>query len=134
MKIARGSATGIRRVLRRPFVLNIHVLLDSTFFATSVPVGDGQRLLPVPPSKGLHVGDTVFMRDETGTLTWVGHVLASGETAALSAWSEGEGEEKQRHAIVGYLARIHPDALPRGTSKLSARWVTLNRRTLPTTL
>lgn len=113
--------------------MNVHVLMDTTFFATSIPIADGQRLLPVPPSKGLHVGDTVFLRDDSGTLTWVGNVLAGGETAAVSAWSNDD-ENRQRHAIVGYLARIHPDALPRGTSKLSARWVTLNKRTLPTTL
>lgn len=114
--------------------MNVHVLMDTTFFSTSVPIGDGQRLLPVPPSKGLHVGDTVFLRDESGTLTWVGNVLAGGETAAVDAWSDEDSKDKQRHAIVGYLARIHPEALPRGTSRLSARWVTLNRRTLPTTL
>lgn len=114
--------------------LNIHVLLDTTFFATSVPIGDQQRLLPVPAGKGLHVGDVVFLRDEDGTLTWVGDVLAGGETDTTDVWTDVKATDKQRHAIVGYLARIHPEALPRGTSKLSARWVTLNRRTLPGTL
>lgn len=114
--------------------MNAHVLLDKTFFATSVPVGDGQRLLPLPSGKGLAVGDTIFLRDESGTMTWVGNVLAAGETDSTDSWANDDGAERRRHAIVGYLARIHPDALPRGTSKLSARWVTLNRRTLPTTL
>lgn len=114
--------------------MNIHVLLDSTFFATSVPIGDQQRLLPIPTGKGLHVGDVVFLRDEHGQLTWVGDVLAAGEIESTDSWTDAENAKTRRHAIVGYLARIHPDALPKGTSKLAARWVTLNRRTLPGTL
>lgn len=119
----------------RPSILSIHVLLDTTFFATSVPIADQQRLLLLPPGKGLHVGDTIFLRDETGDLTWVGDVLAVGEIEGSEAWTNKDtAPGAQRHALIGYLAKIHPGTLPRGTSKLSARWVTLNKRTLPGTL
>lgn len=115
--------------------MSVHVLLDSTFFATSVPVADQQRLLLVPPGKGLHVGDTIFLRNEAGDLTWVADVLATGEVDSSDAWLSGDDPpERQRHALVGYLARIHPGTLPRGTSRLTARWVTLNKRTLASTL
>lgn len=119
----------------RPYNLSIHVLLDSTFFATSVPIADQQRLLLLPPGKGLHVGDTIFLRDEGGDMTWVGDVLAVGEIEGNDAWtSKDTPVNAQRHALIGYLAKIHPGTLPKGTSKLSARWVTLNKRTLPGTL
>lgn len=115
--------------------MSVHVLLDSTFFATSVPVADQQRILLLPPGKGLHVGDTIFLRNEAGDLTWVADVLATGEVGTSEAWlSSDDVADRQRHALVGYLARIHPGTLPRGTSRLTARWVTLNKRTLPGTL
>lgn len=114
--------------------MSVHVLLDSVFFAASLPVADQQRVLLVPPNKGLHVGDTVFLRNAEGELTWVADVLAVGEIDGPEAWNSEESPPRQRHALLGYLARIHPGVLPRGTSRLSARWVTLNRRTLPGTL
>ncbi|HEY8418184.1 MAG TPA: HNH endonuclease signature motif containing protein [Limnochordales bacterium] len=114
--------------------MSVHVLLDSVFFAASLPVADQQRVLLVPSNKGLHVGDTVFLRNAEGDLTWVADVLAVGEVDGPEAWNSEEPVERQRHALLGYLARIHPGVLPRGTSRLSARWVTLNRRTLAGTL
>lgn len=114
--------------------MSVHVLLDTTFFATSVPVADQQRLLLLPPGKGLHVGDTVFLRNEAGELTWVSDVLAVGQIESSEAWTTKDAPSAQRHALIGYLAKIHPGTLPRGSSRLSARWVTLNKRTLPGTL
>lgn len=115
--------------------MSVHVLLDSTFFATSVPVADQQRVLLVPPGKGLNVGDTIFLRNEAGDLTWVSDVLAVGEMQGCEAWlGKDEPPAARRHALIGYLAKIHPGTLPRGTSRLAARWVTLNKRTLPGTL
>lgn len=115
--------------------MSVHVLLDTTFFAASIPVADQQRLLLLPPGKGLHVGDTIFLRNEAGDLTWVSDVLAVGEIESSATWTaKTDTVETQRHALVGYLARIHPGTLPKGTSRLSARWVTLNKRTLPGTL
>ena len=114
--------------------MSVHVLLDSVFFAASLPVADQQRVLLVPSNRGLHVGDTVFLRNAEGDLTWVADVLAVGEVDGPETWNSEEPVERQRHALLGYLARIHPGVLPRGTSRLSARWVTLNRRTLPGTL
>ena len=114
--------------------LSVHVLLDTVFFAASLPVADQQRVLLVPPNRGLHVGDTVFLRSAAGELTWVADVLAVGEMEGPEAFNSEEPAARQRHALLGYLARIHPGVLPRGTSRLSARWVTLNRRTVPGTL
>lgn len=114
--------------------MSVHVLLEKTFFATTVPVGDQQRMMLIPAGRGLHVGDNIFLRDDAGELTWTGDVLAVGEIDGVGAWSNKNEGGKQRHALIGYLARLHPGTLPRGTSKLSARWVTLNRRTLPGTL
>lgn len=114
--------------------LSVHVLLDTVFFAASLPVADQQRVLLVPPNRSLHVGDTVFLRNAAGDLTWVADVLAVGEVDACETWNSEEPAPRQRHALLGYLARIHPGVLPRGTSRLTARWVTLNRRTLTSTL
>ncbi|OUN00280.1 MAG: hypothetical protein BAA04_09205 [Firmicutes bacterium ZCTH02-B6] len=114
--------------------MSVHVLLDTVFFAASLPVADQQRVLLVPPNRSLHVGDTVFLRNSAGDLTWVADVLAVGEVDACETWNSEEPAPRQRHALLGYLARIHPGVLPRGTSRLTARWVTLNRRTLPGTL
>ncbi len=44
-------------------------------------------LLLLPPGKGLHVGDTIFLRNEAGDLTWVGDVLAVGEMESSEAWT-----------------------------------------------
>src|SRR5690606_40828564 len=109
------------------FSLSVHVLLDSTFFATSVPVADQQRVLLVPPGKGLNVGDTIFLRNEAGDLTWVSDVLAVGEMQGCEAWlGKDKPPAARRHALIGYLAKSHPGTLPRGrweehTSELQSR-------------
>ena len=78
--------------------MSVHVLLDSTFFATSVPVADQQRVLLVPPGKGLNVGDTIFLRNEAGDLTWVSDVLAVGEMQGCEAWLGKDEPPAARHA------------------------------------
>ncbi|MBO8140605.1 MAG: HNH endonuclease [Firmicutes bacterium] len=114
--------------------MSVHVLLDEIFFATSWPVGDQQRVLLLPTNRGLHVGDTVFLRNDDGELTWVCDVLATGEVDGTGAWNGEDQPPRQRHALLGYLARIHPGVVPRGSSRLVARWVTLNRRTVQSAL
>lgn len=84
-------------------------------------MADQQRVLLVPPNKGLHVGDTVFLRNAEGELTWVADVLAVGEIDGPEAWNSEESPPRQRHALLGYLARIHPGVLPRGTSRQIGR-------------
>lgn len=113
--------------------MSVHVLLDTTFFRTSVPIAGQQRLLSIPTNRGLNEGDTVFLRDESGALTWVTDVLMTGEVAGVDAWS-GSGDPTGRYAITGFLARIHTGILPTGKSRLQSPWVTLNSRTLENAL
>lgn len=111
----------------------VHVLLDTIFFRTSMPIAAQQRILPLPPNRGLNAGDTIFLRNEAGSLTWVAEVLLTGEFDSVDSWS-GKEPVTERYAITGYLARIHEGVLPPGKSKLQSPWVTLNRRTLENTL
>lgn len=113
--------------------MTVHVLLDTTFFRSSMAIGPQQRLLPLPSNRGLNEGDTIFLRNEAGSLTWVTEVLATGEVDGTGGWSGAE-VKTERYAITGYLARIHEGVLPPGRSRLQSPWVTLNRRTLETTL
>ncbi len=113
--------------------MTVHVLLDTMFFRSSMPIGPQQRLLPLPSNRGLNEGDTIFLRNEAGSLTWVADVLATGEVDSTEGWAGGEAKT-ERYAITGYLARIHEGVLPPGKSRLQSPWVTLNRRTLENTL
>lgn len=113
--------------------MSVHVLLDTTFFRTSVSISAQQRLLPIPANRGLNEGDTIFLRDESGTLTWVTDVLMTGEVHGMGAWS-GSDDPPGRYAITGFLARIHAGILPPGKSRLQSPWVTLNSRTLENAL
>lgn len=113
--------------------MSVHVLLDTTFFRTSVGVASQQRLLQIPMNRGLNEGDTIFLRDESGALTWVTDVLMTGEVAGVDAWS-GSADPAGRYAITGYLSRIHSGILPPGKSRLQSPWVTLNSRTLENAL
>lgn len=113
--------------------MSVHILLDTTFFQTSVSIAPQQRILPLPANRSLNDGDTIFLRDESGNLTWVMDVLLTGEVYGVSAWS-GVQEPPGRYAICGYLARIHPGILPPGKSRLQSPWVTLNSRTLENAL
>lgn len=113
--------------------MSVHILLDTTFFRTSVSISAQQRLLPIPANRGLNEGDTIFLRDESGALTWVTDVLMTGEVHGVGAWS-GADEPPGRYAITGFLARIHPGILPPGKSRLQSPWVTLNSRTLENAL
>lgn len=113
--------------------MSVHILLDTTFFQTSVSIASQQRMLPVPANRGLNEGDTIFLRDESGTLTWVMDVLMTGEVHGVGAWS-GAQDPAGRYAITGYLAKIHPGILPAGKSRLQSPWVTLNSRTLENAL
>ncbi len=110
--------------------MSVHILLDTLFFRASLSIGDQQRLLVVPPRRSLLPGDTVFLRDGDGNLTWVADVLWTGEAVSPDVWLDGPGE-LVRYAFIGWLARIHPGVVPSGTAKLQAHWVTLNSRTLP---
>lgn len=92
-----------------------------------------QRLIPLPSNRGLNEGDTIFLRNESGSLTWVTEVLTTGEVDGTGGWS-GADVKPERFAITGYLARIHEGVLPPGKSRLQSPWVTLNRRTLENTL
>lgn len=113
--------------------MSVHILLDTTFFRTSVSISAQQRLLPIPANRGLNEGDTIFLRDESGALTWVMDVLMTGEVHGLGAWS-GTDDPPGRYAITGFLARIHAGILPPGRSRLQSPWVTLNSRTLENAL
>lgn len=113
--------------------MSVHVLLDTTFFRTSVGVAAQQRLLSIPSNRGLNEGDTIFLRDDSGALAWVTDVLMTGEVLGVDAWS-GSNDPAGRYAITGHLARIHPGILPLGKSRLQSPWVTLNSRTLDNAL
>lgn len=114
-------------------MLNIHVLEEGLFFRTSIPVGDQQRLLIIPPGKSLSVGDTIFLRDAAGNFNWVADVIFVGETERPEAW-QGAPDAKASFAILNWLARIHPGSLPAGRARFQANWVQLNRRTIATAL
>lgn len=113
--------------------MTVHVLLDTTFFRSSMAIAAQQRLIPLPSNRGLNEGDTIFLRNESGSLTWVTEVLSTGEIDGTEGWS-GADVKPERFAITGYLARIHEGVLPAGKSRLQSPWVTLNRRTLENTL
>lgn len=113
--------------------MNVHVLDADLFFRTSMPIADQQRLLVLPPSKGLNPGDTVFLRNADGELTWVADVLFTGQHEGPDAWGN-HNPTYEKYAILGWIARIHPGVLPPGKSKLQANWVLLNKKTIQTTL
>ncbi len=113
--------------------MNIHVIEESLFFRASIPVGDQQRLLVIPPGKGLSVGDTVFLRDADGRFKWVADVVFKGETEGPEVW-DGAPEARAAFAVLGWLARIHQGVLPPSRARFQANWVLLNRRTIATAL
>ncbi|MGE5590451.1 MAG: HNH endonuclease [Bacillota bacterium] len=80
----------------------------------------------------MEVGDSLFLRNDSGEITWVADVLRIETTGGPQAW--GKEEAQQPYLVAGWLARIHPGTLTPGRAKLAAPWVTLNSRTLMTAL
>ncbi|MCL5676290.1 MAG: HNH endonuclease [Firmicutes bacterium] len=112
--------------------MGIHVLEEKVFFRASIPVADQQRLVLLPGPRGVEVGDTLFLRNEAGELTWVADVLRVQTTGGPQAW--GQEEAEQPYVVAGWLAKVHPGTLPLGRARLAASWVTLNSRTIVTAI